>query len=54
MRWEEHVARIRENSNTYRILMVKPKRKRSVGRPRRRCEYNIKMQYREVGWGVMD
>jgi hypothetical protein len=27
---------------------------RSLGRPRRRWEYNIKMDLREVGWGGMD
>jgi hypothetical protein len=26
----------------YRVLVGKPKGKRPLGRPRRRCEYNIK------------
>jgi len=31
-----------------------PERKRPLGRPRRRCEDNIKMDLQEVGCGVMD
>jgi hypothetical protein len=36
MRWVEHVARMREKRNAYRILMGKPEGKRALGRPRRR------------------
>jgi hypothetical protein len=32
----------------------KPEGKRPIGRPRRRWEYNIKMNLREIGWGGMD
>jgi len=32
----------------------KPEVKRPLGRPRRRCEYNIKMDLQEVGCGYMD
>jgi hypothetical protein len=32
----------------------KPEGRRSLGRPRRRREDNIKMDLREVGWGGMD
>jgi hypothetical protein len=32
----------------------KPERKRPLGRPRRRCEDNIRMDLREIGWGGMD
>jgi hypothetical protein len=46
MRWEGHVARIREKRNVYRILMGKPEGKRPLGRPRRRCVDDIKMEYR--------
>jgi hypothetical protein len=35
-RWAGHVARIREGSNVYRVLMGKPEGKRPLGRPRRR------------------
>ena len=32
--------------------MGKPEEKRPLGRPRRRCEDNIKMDLQEVGWGI--
>jgi hypothetical protein len=32
-------------------LMGKPEGKRTLGRPRRRCVYNIKMDIRVIGWG---
>jgi hypothetical protein len=35
----------------YRILVGRPEGKRSLGKPRRRWENNIKMYLREVGWG---
>jgi hypothetical protein len=44
-----HVARIGENRNVCRILMGKPEGKRSVGRPRRMWENNVKMDLREIG-----
>ena len=34
--------------------MGKPEGRRSLGRPRRRCEDNIKMDIQEVGCGDMD
>jgi hypothetical protein len=43
-----------ENMNTYRVLAAKPERRRPLGRPRLRCEGNIKMDLRVLGWGVMD
>jgi hypothetical protein len=48
MRWAGHVARIGENRNAYRILVGKPERKRSLGRPRRTYEDNIKMDLKET------
>jgi hypothetical protein len=41
MRWIEHVARMREKRNAYRILVGKPEGKRPLGRTRRR-RVNIK------------
>jgi hypothetical protein len=38
-----------EKRNAYRISVGKPEGKRPLGRPRR-----IKMDLREMGWGVMD
>jgi hypothetical protein len=39
-----------ENRNAYRILVRKPEGKRPLGRPRRRCVDNIKMDLTEIGW----
>jgi hypothetical protein len=50
----EHVARMRDISDAYRVLVGKPERKRPLGRPRRRWEGNIKMDFQDVGWGGMD
>jgi hypothetical protein len=38
-----------ERRGVYRVLMGKPEGKRTLGRPRRRLEYNIKMDLQEVG-----
>jgi hypothetical protein len=43
-----------EKRNAYRALVGKPEEKRSLGRPRRRWEDNIKTDLREIGWGGMD
>jgi hypothetical protein len=43
-----------DKKNTYRILVGKPEGNKSVGRPRRRWEDNIRMDLREIGWGGMD
>jgi hypothetical protein len=40
--------------NAYKILVGKTGEKRPLGRPRRRWEDNIRMDLREIGWGVMD
>jgi hypothetical protein len=54
MRWAGHVARIGETRNACRILVGKPEGKRPLGRPRRRCVDNIKMDFRGTGWAGMD
>jgi hypothetical protein len=51
MRWAGHVASVGEKKDAYRILVGKPEGRRPLGRPRRRCEDNIKMHLQEVGWG---
>jgi hypothetical protein len=43
-----------ERRNAYMISVGKPERKRLLGRPKRRCEENIKIDLREIGWGGMD
>jgi hypothetical protein len=41
-----------EERNVYRVLVGKHEGKRPLGRPRRRWENGIKMDVREIGWGV--
>ena len=43
MRWTEYVSRIGESRDLYRILVRRPEGKKPLGRPRRKWEYNIKM-----------
>ena len=38
----------------YRLLVGKPEGRRPLGRPRRRCEDNIKMDLQDMGCGSMD
>jgi hypothetical protein len=54
MRWMEHVARLDAIRNAYRLLVVKPSVKKSLGRPRCRWVDNIKMDLVEIGWGGVD
>jgi hypothetical protein len=40
--------------NAYRIFVGKPEGKIPLGRRRRKCVHNIKMDLRAIGWGGMD
>jgi hypothetical protein len=40
--------------NAYRVLVGNPEGKTPLGKPRRRWEDNIKMDFTEVGWSDMD
>jgi len=42
IRCAKHVARMGARKSAYRVLVGKPEGKRSLGRPRHRCEDNIK------------
>ena len=53
MRWAGHVACKGERRGVCRVLVGKPEWKKPLGRPRRRWEYNIKMDLWEVVCGVM-
>ena len=53
MRWAGHVTRMGEERGVYRVLVGKLEGKRPLGRPRRRCVYNIRMDLQEVGCGYM-
>jgi hypothetical protein len=46
-----HAARI-EKRNAYRILVVRSEGKRPLSRPRRRWVDNIRMDLREIGYGM--
>ena len=50
MRWAGYVARM-GGRGVHRVLVGKPEGKKSLGRPRRRWEDNIKMGLQEVGGG---
>jgi hypothetical protein len=52
MRWAGHVARMGEGRNVYRLFMAEPEGKTPLERPRRRWEVRLKMDLREIGWGV--
>jgi hypothetical protein len=54
MRLEGHVARMEEKRNVYKIFVGKSEGKRPLGRSRRGCLDNIKMDFRAIGWDVMD
>jgi hypothetical protein len=43
-----------EERVVHRVLVGKPEGKRPLGRPRHRCEDNIKMDLQEVGGGCGD
>ena len=38
----------------YRVLMGRPESRRTLGRPRRRSEDNIKTNLKEIGWEFVD
>jgi hypothetical protein len=49
MTWAGHVARMGEGRGVYRVLVGRPEGKRTLGRPRRRWENNIKLDLKEIG-----
>jgi hypothetical protein len=52
MRWAGHVARMGEERKVYKVLMGQPEGKRQLRRPRRRWDHGIRLDLREIGWGV--
>jgi hypothetical protein len=48
-RWTGHVECIGEMRNAYKIFVGKPEGKRPLGRFRRACENNIRMDLSEIG-----
>jgi len=51
-RWAGHVARVGDRRGVFRVLVGKPEGNRPLGRPRRRWEYNFKMDFRKWVVGV--
>jgi hypothetical protein len=49
--WARNTARMGKWRGVYRVLVGKPEGKRPLGRPRRRCEDNIKMDRQKIGCG---
>ena len=54
MRWAGHVECMGEEKGVYSVLVGKPERRRTLGRPRRRWVDNIWMDLQEVGCGYVD
>ena len=54
MRWAGHVALMGEERGVYRVLVEKPERRRTLGRPRHRWVDNVRMDLQEVGCGYMN
>jgi hypothetical protein len=52
MRWAEHVARLGEKRNAYRLLVGKLEGKMPLGRPRRRRVDNIRMDHGLIWVGI--
>ena len=48
LRWAGHVARMEEVRSAFKILTSKPIGKIPLGRPRCRCEDNIRMDLEEI------
>jgi hypothetical protein len=51
LRWAGHVTRMEGSRSAFKILTGKPTGKRSLGRPRRRWEVNIRMNL-QIGINV--
>jgi hypothetical protein len=49
IRWAGHVARMREGRGACGVLVGRPEGKRPLERPRRKWEYNINLDLREIG-----
>jgi hypothetical protein len=54
MKWVGQVPHMGEVINVYKILVLEPEGKRSLGRHRHRWEDNIKMDLREIGLKGVD
>jgi hypothetical protein len=48
LRWADHVGRLKEGRSTFKVLTGKPTENRPLGRPRRRWEDNVRMDFKEI------
>jgi hypothetical protein len=53
MRWVGNVEGMKDIRNAYKILVGNPERKTPLGRPRRRWEHDIKMNFKEKNCGMV-
>ena len=54
LRWSGHIGRMEEGRSAFKILTGKPTRKRSLGRPSRIWEGNIRMYLEENAGNWID
>jgi hypothetical protein len=54
IRWAGRVRRMGEERKLSKVLVVKPEGKRTLGKPRRRCKYGIKIDRKEIGLGCVE
>ena len=52
MHWQ--VARMGDRTDLYKVLVGKPEGNRTLGRPRRKWQDNIKMDLEEMRYGGVD
>ena len=52
LRWAGHVARMEEGRRVLKILTGKPTGKRPLGRPRHIWEFNIRMDFKKIGFNT--
>ena len=48
LRWAGHVARMEEDRSSFKILTGKPIGSKPLGRSKRRWEYNVRMDLKEI------
>ena len=48
LRWAGYVVRMEEGTSAFKILTGTPRGKRPLGRPRRSCKSNIRMDLKEM------
>ena len=54
MRWADHVEHMGQGRGVYRDLVGKLEGNKLLKRPRHRWKGNIKLDLRDIGYGVMD